>query len=79
MVIQKRNKARDGPLEVDIVLPQRVVGIDEEGLGVQALGSWLLALGSWLLAFSSTLDPTGKKLGQRMRGKQMRSCTKSLE
>jgi hypothetical protein len=50
-MIQKRDKASNGPLEVDVVLPERIVGVDEEGLGRQAFGSWLLALGFWLLAF----------------------------
>ncbi len=36
VMIEKRNEARDGALEVDVVLPERVVGVDEEGLG-QAL------------------------------------------
>ena len=39
VVIQKRDKARDRALEVDVVLPERVVGVDEEGLGRQAFGS----------------------------------------
>ena len=33
VMIQKRNKAGDGPLEIDVVLPQRVVGVDQESLG----------------------------------------------
>src|SRR5580704_3181728 len=40
VVIQERDKARDGALEIDIVLPKRVVGVDEEGLGRQASSSW---------------------------------------
>ena len=32
VMIQERNEARDGALEVDVVLPERVVGVDEEGL-----------------------------------------------
>ena len=32
VVIEKRNEARDGPLEINVVLPERVVGVDEEGL-----------------------------------------------
>ena len=36
VVIQERDKARDGALEIDIVLPKRVVGVDEEGLGGRA-------------------------------------------
>src|ERR1700683_2723900 len=31
VVIEKRNKLRDGALEVNVVLPQRVVGVDEKG------------------------------------------------
>jgi hypothetical protein len=32
-MIQERDEASDGALEVDVVLPERVVGVDEEGLG----------------------------------------------
>ena len=39
VMIEKRDKARDGALEVDVVLPERVVGVDEEGLGKQAFSS----------------------------------------
>ena len=46
VMVQKRDELGDGPLEVDIVLPERVVGVDEEGLGGQASSSWPLALGS---------------------------------
>jgi hypothetical protein len=31
-MIQKRDEARDRPLKVDIVLPERIVGVDEEVL-----------------------------------------------
>ncbi len=37
VVIQKRDEAGDGPLEVNVVLPERVVGVDEEGLGDKLL------------------------------------------
>jgi hypothetical protein len=33
MMIQERDEPRDRPLEVNIVLPERVVGVDEESLG----------------------------------------------
>jgi hypothetical protein len=46
VMIEKRDEAGDGALEVDVVLPQRVVGVDEEGLERHALGSWLFAFGS---------------------------------
>ncbi len=36
-MIEERNEAGDGPLEVNIVLPESVVGVDEEGLGIQLL------------------------------------------
>src|SRR5260221_10857669 len=39
VMIEKRNEARNGPLEVDVVFPQRVVGVDEESLRKQAFGS----------------------------------------
>jgi hypothetical protein len=38
MVIEKRNELPDGPLEIDVVLPERVVRIDKERLG--AVGRW---------------------------------------
>src|ERR1700722_1112179 len=41
MMVKKRNEARDGAFKINIVLPQRVVGVDEEG--GQAPSSWLLA------------------------------------
>jgi hypothetical protein len=28
VVIEKRNEMLDGPLEIDVVLPERVVGVD---------------------------------------------------
>src|SRR5580658_10958335 len=46
VMIEKGNEARDRPLEINVVFPQRVVGVDEEGLGGQSF----LAFGSWLLA-----------------------------
>jgi hypothetical protein len=33
MVIEKRNEIRDGAIEVNVVFPERIVGIDEERLG----------------------------------------------
>ena len=33
VVIEKRNKADDGPLKINVVLPERVVGVDQQGLG----------------------------------------------
>ena len=41
VMIQKRDEAGDGALEVDVVLPERVVGVDEEGLGDGASSSCL--------------------------------------
>jgi hypothetical protein len=32
VMIEKRNKLRDGALKVNVILPERVVGVDEEGL-----------------------------------------------
>src|SRR5579872_4927104 len=32
VMIQERDEARDGALEIDVVLPQRIVGVDEESL-----------------------------------------------
>ena len=34
VMIEKRNEAGDGPLEVNVVLPERVVGINEKRLGL---------------------------------------------
>ncbi len=44
VMIQERNEEGDGALEVDVVFPECVVGVDEEGLGRQAFSSWLLAV-----------------------------------
>ena len=33
VVIEKRNETRDGALEVNVVLPERIVGVDQQGLG----------------------------------------------
>ena len=38
VVIQERNEVGDGPLEVDIVLPERVIGIDKQRLWGAVLG-----------------------------------------
>jgi hypothetical protein len=38
-MIQKGDEMRDGALEVDVIFPERVVGVDEQGLAGQALGS----------------------------------------
>src|ERR1700733_931650 len=37
VVVQKRNEADDGPLKVNVVLPEGVVSVDEESLGNQLL------------------------------------------
>jgi hypothetical protein len=39
VVIQKRNKTSDGPLEINIVFPKSVVGVDKKVLGEQAISS----------------------------------------
>ena len=39
MVVEERNEVRDGPLKIDVVLPERVVSVEEEGLGKQAFRS----------------------------------------
>jgi hypothetical protein len=39
VMIEERNETRDGALEVNVVLPERVVGIDEESLAGQASSS----------------------------------------
>jgi hypothetical protein len=31
-MIEKRNKPDDGPLEVNIIFPERIIGVDEKGL-----------------------------------------------
>ena len=55
-MVQKRDEAGDGALEVDVVFPERVVGVDEEGLRKQASGSWLLALSFWPNRAMSTVS-----------------------
>src|SRR5271169_557626 len=50
VVIEKRNEAGDRPLKINVVFPERIVRVDEKGLGKQASGLWLLAFShSWLL------------------------------
>jgi hypothetical protein len=46
-VIQVGDEAGDGSLEVDVVLPERVVGVDEQGLigGAAARLAWKLSSG----------------------------------
>jgi hypothetical protein len=39
VMIEKRNETRDRPLKIYVVLPERVVGVDEEGLRGQASSS----------------------------------------
>ena len=34
VMIQKRNKIRDGPLEVNVIFPERIVCVDEQRLSV---------------------------------------------
>ena len=36
VMVEERNETGDGALEVDVVLPESVVGVDEESLGGQA-------------------------------------------
>ncbi len=36
VMIEERDEAGDGALEIDVVLPERVVGVDEEGLGTSS-------------------------------------------
>src|SRR5258706_14180737 len=38
VMIQKRNEASDSPLKVNVVLPERVVGVDEKRLGLVFAG-----------------------------------------
>src|SRR5581483_10907339 len=45
VMIQEGNEAGDGALKVDVVLPERIVGIDEESLSGQAHS--LLAVSVW--------------------------------
>jgi len=39
VVVEKGNKLGDRALKVDVVFPERIVGVDEKGLGEQALSS----------------------------------------
>src|SRR5579864_3137158 len=52
VMIQERDEPGDGALEVDVVFPEGVVGVDEESLGGHGWGVWLLAIGYWLLPIS---------------------------
>ena len=45
-VVEVGDKGRDGTLEINIVLPQRVVGVEEQGLARRLAHLLLLALGS---------------------------------
>ena len=38
VVVQVADKGGDGALEVDVVLPQRIVGVDQQGLAERELG-----------------------------------------
>jgi hypothetical protein len=38
MVVEERNEVGDGALEVNVVFPERVVGVDEQGLAGRELG-----------------------------------------
>jgi hypothetical protein len=33
MMVEKRNKIRDGALEVNVIFPERIIGIDKQRLG----------------------------------------------
>jgi hypothetical protein len=39
VMIQERNKLRNGALKVNIIFPERIVGVDEQGLRQQAFSS----------------------------------------
>jgi hypothetical protein len=43
-VVEVGDEAGDGPLEVDVVLPEGVIGVDEEGL-VGGTAHWLSGCG----------------------------------
>jgi hypothetical protein len=32
-MVEERNELRDRPFEIDVVFPERVIGIDEQSLG----------------------------------------------
>jgi hypothetical protein len=34
VMVQKRNKIRDGPLKVNVVFPERIIGVDEQRLSI---------------------------------------------
>ena len=58
-------KRGDGALEIDVVLPKRVVGVDEEGLGRQASSSWLLADSNWNVVHYSKRAMKTREMGAR--------------
>jgi hypothetical protein len=36
-MIEERNEARNRALEINVVFPERIVGVNEKGLGIQLL------------------------------------------
>jgi hypothetical protein len=50
MMIQEQNEVGNRALEVNVIFPESIVGIDEKSLGRQGSSSWLSALG--LMAFN---------------------------
>jgi hypothetical protein len=45
VMIEEGNESRDGTLEVNIVFPERIIRVDQEGLRRQAYGSLTLTIG----------------------------------
>ena len=61
-VIKVGDEAGDGSLEVDVVLPERVVGVDEQGL-VRGIAEGLIwSEGSGLIRSSHEVDYKGRVL-----------------
>ena len=61
LVIQIADEGADHALEVDVVLPKRIVGVDEQGLAGRKLGHELMVTNgtrrdeAWILSSSSTI------------------------
>src|SRR5947209_12415535 len=47
LMVQKRNEAGDGPLEINIVFPERVISINEQGLAHRFHCLLILAAKEW--------------------------------
>src|SRR5215467_5776215 len=63
LVIEKRNEARDGALEVDVVLPKRIVRVDQQRL--RAVGIDLPRHPDFMIKAAAVDSRGGKRRGAR--------------